>query len=103
MEVESTATAETIIKNPTYEEPSTIRESVDEYSSAAVYNAVKPLIVEALVKPQSLEELAEALHVRKTQLEDWIDQLQKEGIVEIRVIRKSKKLALRQSTGDLGI
>ena len=69
--------------------------------SASVYDAVKPLIVQALDKPKNLDDLAKALKIRKTQLQDWVKILLKEGVLEERVRRKVKKLAVRKPEEEL--
>jgi len=60
----------------------------------SVYEAVKPLILNALDKPRKLDDLVKILKVRKTQLQCWVKHLLEEGIIEERTIRKSKKLAI---------
>jgi predicted Rossmann fold nucleotide-binding protein DprA/Smf involved in DNA uptake len=60
----------------------------------SVYEAVKPLILNALDKPRKLDDLVKMLKVRKTQLQDWVKLLLEEGVIEERTIRKSKKLAI---------
>lgn len=67
----------------------------------SVYEAVKPLILNALDKPRKLDELVKTLKVRKTQLQDWVKLLMKEGVIEERTIRKAKKLAIRKPDEEL--
>lgn len=67
----------------------------------SVYEAVKPLILNALDKPRKRDELVKTLMVRKTQLQDWVELLLKEGVVEERTIRKTKKLAIRNPDEEL--
>ena len=69
--------------------------------TSSVYEAVKPLILNALDKPKKLDELVKTLKVRKTQLQDWVKLLLNEGVIEERMIRKSKKLAIRKSDEEL--
>ena len=71
------------------------------WSPASVFEAVKPLILQALDRPRTLDELAKTLKVRKAQLQDWVKLLLKEGVIEERTIRKSKKLAIRKSDEEL--
>jgi predicted transcriptional regulator len=40
-----------------------------------------------LDKPRKLDELVKTLKVRKTQLQDWVKLLMKEGVIEERTIR----------------
>ena len=68
---------------------------------ASVLEAVKPLIIHALDKPRKLEDLAKALDVRKPQLQDWVKELLKEGVLKEQVIRKVKKLMLRKPEEEL--
>ena len=68
---------------------------------ASVYDAVKPLMLKALGKPRKMDELVKILKVRKTQLQDWVKLLLKEGVIEERTIRKTKKLAIRKSDEEL--
>ena len=67
----------------------------------SVYEAVKPLILNALDKPRKIDELAKILKVRKTQLQDWVKLITDEGVIEERTIRKIKKLTLRKSDEEL--
>ena len=67
----------------------------------SVYEAVKPLILNALDKPRKLDELVKTLKVRKTQLQDWVKLLMKDGVIEERTIRKTKKLAIRKPDEEL--
>jgi predicted Rossmann fold nucleotide-binding protein DprA/Smf involved in DNA uptake len=67
----------------------------------SVYEAVKPLILKALDKSRTLDDLVKTLKVRKTQLQDWVKLLLKEGVIEERTIRKSKKLAIRKPDEEL--
>lgn len=68
---------------------------------ASVYDAVKPLIIKALDKPQTVDALAKALKVRKPQLQDWVKDLLKDGVLEEQVKRKVKKLAVRNPRDEL--
>ena len=68
---------------------------------SSVYEAVKPLILNALDKPRKLDELVKTLKVRKTQLQDWVKLLTKDGVIEERTIRKTKKLAIRKPDEEL--
>jgi predicted Rossmann fold nucleotide-binding protein DprA/Smf involved in DNA uptake len=67
----------------------------------SVYEAAKPLILKALEKPRTLDDLAKALQVRKPQLQDWVKLLITEGVLEQRTIRKIKKLAIRKTGEEL--
>jgi len=67
----------------------------------SVYDAVKPLILNALDKPRKLDELVKILKVRKTQLQDWVRVLLEEGAVEHRTVRKVRKLAIRKPDEEL--
>ena len=67
----------------------------------SVYEAVKPLILNALDKPRKLDELVRSLKVRKMQLQDWVQLLMKDGVIEERTVRKTKKLALRKPDEEL--
>lgn len=77
---------------------SAVRESTAEYgsktpaNSASIYDAVKPLILDALRKSLTVDELAEILRVRKPQLQDWIKAMIKEGVVKKKTILKKKRL-----------
>ena len=73
----------------------------EEPRTTTVCDAVRPLILRALDKPRKLEELAKMLQVRKLQLEDWVEALIKDGAIEERVIKRSKKLARREADGEL--
>lgn len=73
----------------------------EEPRTTTVCDAVRPLILRALDKPRKLEELAKMLQVRKPQLEDWVEALIKDGAIEERVIKRSKKLARREADGEL--
>ena len=66
-----------------------------------VFEAVKPLILNALDKPRKLDELVKTLKVRKTQMQDWVKLLLKEGVIEERTSRKTKKLAIRKPDEEL--
>ena len=68
---------------------------------ASVYDAVKPLILDALDKPRKLDELVNMLKVRKTQLQDWVKLLLAEGLVEHKTVKKSRKLAIRKPAEEL--
>jgi predicted Rossmann fold nucleotide-binding protein DprA/Smf involved in DNA uptake len=70
-------------------------------SPPSAYEAVKPLILNALDKPRKLDDLVKTLKIRKTQLQDWVKLLLKEGMIEERIVRKSKKLAIRKSDEEL--
>lgn len=67
----------------------------------SVYEAVKPLILNALDKPRKLNELVKALKVHKTQLQDWVRLLKKDGVIEERTVRKTKKFAIRKPDEEL--
>lgn len=67
----------------------------------SVFEAVKPLIVQALDKPRSLMDLAKILKVRKPQLEDWVKVLIQDGVLEEVLKRKVKKLAVRNPAEEL--
>ncbi len=74
-----------------------VQEKTAEYTltkagSATVYDAVKPIILAALQKPMTMDELRKTLDVRKPQLQDWIKTLKAEGLVKMKTIRKSNKL-----------
>ena len=56
-----------------------------------------------LDKPRNLEDLAKALDVRKPQLQDWVKELLKEGVLKEQVIRKVKKLVLRKPEEELNL
>ncbi len=58
-------------------------------------------MLKALGKPRKMDELVKILKVRKTQLQDWVKLLLKEGVIEERTIRKTKKLAIRKSDEEL--
>ena len=68
---------------------------------SSVYEAVKPLILNALDKPRKLDELVKTLKVRKTQLQDWAKLLMKEGIIEEQTVRKAKKFSIRKPDEEL--
>lgn len=68
---------------------------------ASILDAVKPLILKALDKPRKVDDLAKSLKVRKPQMQDWIKSLIKDGILEERVIRKSKKVSIRKPDEEL--
>jgi predicted Rossmann fold nucleotide-binding protein DprA/Smf involved in DNA uptake len=68
---------------------------------ASILEAVKPLILKALDKPRKVDDLAKSLKVRKPQMQDWIKSLIKDGILEERVIRKSKKVSIRKPDEEL--
>jgi predicted Rossmann fold nucleotide-binding protein DprA/Smf involved in DNA uptake len=85
-------------------EPISGKISVRETSYSApvtIMEAVKPLILKALDKPKKVDELAMALNVRKSQIQDWIKSLIKDGILEERVIRKSKKISIHKPDEEL--
>ncbi|MCX7018399.1 MAG: DNA-processing protein DprA [Candidatus Sumerlaeota bacterium] len=64
--------------------------------SPSVYEAMKPLILNALDIPRKLDELVKTLKVPKTQLKDWVKLLMEEGVIEERTIKRIKKLAIRK-------
>jgi predicted Rossmann fold nucleotide-binding protein DprA/Smf involved in DNA uptake len=66
-----------------------------------VFEVVKPLIILALDKPGTLEELAQILNVRKTQLQDWVKILLEKGVLEEQVKHKVKKLAVIKPEEEL--
>lgn len=106
--VEADETPEDEQSPATYPEPTVetgaSRMAVHETAASlptSMYEAVKPLILNALDKPRKLDELVKTLKVRKTQLQDWVKQLLKEGIIEERTIRKTKKLAIRKPDEEL--
>jgi len=69
----------------------------------SVYEAVKPLILNALDKPRKLDELVKTLKVRKTQLQDWVKLLMKDGVIEERTVGKARKLAMRKPGEELNL
>jgi len=68
---------------------------------ASILEAVKPLILKALDKPRKVDDLAKSLEVRKPQMQDWIKSLIKDGILEERVIGKSKNVFIREPDEEL--
>ena len=68
---------------------------------ASILDTVKPLILKALDKPRKVDDLAKSLKVRKLQMQDWIKLLVKDGILEERVVRKSKKVSIRKPDEEL--
>lgn len=85
---------------------SMIKETIGSYSTESIqkefpktiFDAILPLVLEALGEPREMMDLAKQLNVQKTQLSEWI----KEGIDQklIKKIRKKKEpiryLAVRQ-------
>jgi len=87
-------------------EPDSRRMAVREAPPAlppSVYDAVRPLILNALDKPRKLDELVKILKVRKTQLQDWVRLLVEEGVIERRTVRKVRKLAIRKPDEELNL
>ncbi len=68
---------------------------------ATVLEAVNPLIVRALDKARTLDELAKVLKVRKPQIQDWVKALVAEGVLTEQVKRKVKKVAVRKPGEEL--
>jgi predicted Rossmann fold nucleotide-binding protein DprA/Smf involved in DNA uptake len=68
---------------------------------STVLAAVKPLILRALEKPKTLQELSEALNVRKPQMQDWVKELMSEGLLVEQIKRKVKKIAVRKREEEL--
>jgi predicted Rossmann fold nucleotide-binding protein DprA/Smf involved in DNA uptake len=86
----------------------TVHEVIPDYRledarSATVYDAIKPIILAALQKPKTLDELRKMLDVRKPQLQDWTKALVAEGVVKKKTIRKSKKLIRVDPNEELGL
>lgn len=80
------------------EEPSAMVMAVRETAvppPVTVCEAVKPLVLKALDRPRTVSDLASVLKVRKQQMQDWVKVLLKDGVIEERVFRKVKKLAIR--------
>lgn len=67
----------------------------------SVFEVVKPLIVLALDKPRTLEELAKILDVRKPQLQDWVRILLEKSVIEEQVKNKVKKLGVLKPEEEL--
>ena len=67
----------------------------------SVLEAVKPLIRKTLEKPKKLDDLAKALKVRKSQIQDWVKELIGAGLIEEKTIRRAKKLVWRQPSEEL--
>ncbi|MBI5475171.1 MAG: DNA-protecting protein DprA [Ignavibacteriales bacterium] len=86
----------------------TVHEGIQEYSlqkaqSATVYDAVRPIILAALRKPMTSDELRAILDVRKPQLQDWIKTLKAEGLVKTKTFHKKKKLMRIDPNEELGL
>jgi predicted Rossmann fold nucleotide-binding protein DprA/Smf involved in DNA uptake len=71
--------------------------------SATVFEAVKPIILQALKKPMALDELSKTLDVRKPQVQDWIKILKAEGLVRMKTVCKSKKLVRIDPNEELAL
>jgi hypothetical protein len=69
--------------------------------SLSVYDAVKPIILDALQTPLSVDKLAKILGVRKAQLQDWLAPLLKEGILSEKLKGKTKIIALMNQNDEL--
>jgi predicted Rossmann fold nucleotide-binding protein DprA/Smf involved in DNA uptake len=85
-----------------------VQEQTPEYVSTriqttTVFEAVKPIILQTLKKPMTLDELSKALEVQKTQMQEWIKTLKAEGLVKMKTIRKSKKLVSVDPTEELAL
>lgn len=86
----------------------TVQEQRPEYvltnaRPSTVFEAVKPVIHQALKKPMTLDELSKTLDVRKPQLQDWIKVLKAAGHVKMKTIRKRKKLVSVDPNEELGL
>lgn len=68
-----------------------------------VLDAVKPLILRALDKPRTVDDLAKVLKVRKPQMQDWVKTLVAGGVLTEQVTRKVKKVAVRKLDEELNL
>ena len=64
--------------------------------SPSMYEAMKPLILNALDIPRKLDELVKTLKVPKTQLKNGVKLLLEEGVIEEQTIKRIKKLTIRK-------
>ena len=82
------------------EPPATSLFANDE-AVGSVLAAVTPLIMRALERPMSVDKLAQALNVRKTQMQDWVAALVAAGVLVEQVKRKTKSLTVRKPEEEL--
>lgn len=68
---------------------------------ATVLEAVMPLIVRALDKARTVDDLAKVLSVRKLQMQDWVKTLVAHGVLTEQVKQKLKKVAVRKPEEEL--
>jgi predicted Rossmann fold nucleotide-binding protein DprA/Smf involved in DNA uptake len=68
-----------------------------------VLESVSPVIVAALDKARTVEELAKVLNVRKPQMQDWVKALIAEGVLAEQVKRKVRKVVARKPDEELNL
>lgn len=81
--------------------PTTTTPPAQLATPANVMEAVKPLIVRALDKARTVDDLAKLLKVRKPQMQDWVKELLAEGVLTEQVKRKVKKVSVRKPEEEL--
>lgn len=69
--------------------------------AATVLDAVRPLIVRALDRARTIDDLAKVLKVRKPQMQDWVKELVAAGVLIEQVKRKVKKVSVRKQDEEL--
>ncbi|MDD4019875.1 MAG: DNA-processing protein DprA [Kiritimatiellae bacterium] len=87
--------------------PACVKESpttpplANEEAVGSVLDAVTPLIMRALESPLNVDKLAQALNVRKVQMQDWVTTLLADGVLVEQVNRRTKVLAVRKPEEEL--
>jgi len=70
------------------------KREVSENSMGSIYDAIKPILLDAVSDLISSKDLAEKLDVRKVQIEDWLKRAIEEGVIakKSRPVRYRRKL-----------
>jgi predicted Rossmann fold nucleotide-binding protein DprA/Smf involved in DNA uptake len=98
---------ETKYETQRQDQPAMVREPSPALSQpiapvpCTVLEAVKPLILRALDKPRTVQDMAKVLNIRKPQAQDWVKALITEGILTEQIKRKVKKLSIRKREEEL--
>jgi len=71
--------------------------------SVKIVDVVKPIILQALQTPLSVDKLAKELGVRKIQLQDWLAPLLADGILVEKTKGKAKVIAVRTQDDELSL
>jgi predicted ArsR family transcriptional regulator len=68
-----------------------------------IVDVVKPIILQTLQTPLSVDKLAKELGVRKIQLQDWLAPLLADGILVEKTKGKAKVIAVRTQDDELSL